>query len=404
MSCTPSRDTNISNDMNGLNDSNGLGRARGVRRSRRIMAAVALVALATFGGSLSAQSKAQGSGKAPHFPWQDEELQYKIQVNGATAVMATVRSGKVRKLGEGAHYVPLSASARSVGVFSAIYPVDDRANTFINPSTLEPLRSEKVFREAGKERTYRVDFAPKAQKARVHKTLKNGEAAARKYTFITELPLTTDDALSWMYRVRALPEIKEGQTIELFLYDGWKLSRMDLKVVGKEDVHTPAGWFKGAWKIEVHRELLRTRTRRDQAKTAGAIKDARAGERPDDVDDVDDEATEAKTNANKKATDKPDGLRTNGKVYTAKGKAGAGKKAPAKVVKKKIDPRYVSGKTQLRVIKPRYSIGTIWLSADAKRLPIKAEVDLTASARKGKSALARYGKGELLLTSHKALK
>lgn len=376
------------------------------RRARRVMAACALVALASFGGPLTAQGKAAGSGKAPHFPWQDEELQYKIQVNGATAVMATLRSGKVRQLGEGAHYVPLSASAKSVGVFSAIYPVDDRANTFINPATLEPLRSEKVFREAGKERTYRVDFAPKAQQAKVHKTLKNGEEVARKYTFITEMPLTTDDALSWVYRVRALPEIKEGQTIELFLYDGWKLSRMDLKIVGQEDVHTPAGWFKGAWKIEVHRELLRTRTRRDKSTTEAAIKDARTGERADEVEDIDDEGKpQAKDKPGAAPTDKPNGLRTNGKVYTAtSAPTKKGKPAPVNKKPAKVDPRYVSGKTELRVLKPRYSIGTIWLSADAKRLPVKAEVDLTASARKGKTALARYGKGELILISHKAIK
>jgi hypothetical protein len=48
------------------------------------------------------------------------------------------------------------------------------------------------------------------------------------------------------------------------------LSHVTLTVVGKEDLYTPAGWFK-AWKFEFVREILHSRPNKQGGKPAAPV-------------------------------------------------------------------------------------------------------------------------------------
>mgnify|MGYP000070663412 CR=1 FL=1 len=248
-----------------------------------------------------------------NFDWEGEELYYKINVNGSEAAHAAVRVGDVR-LAKERPYVALSAKAKSVGLFHTIYPMDDRANTFIDPLSFQPIRSEKVFREAGRGRTYKVDYLPHKFTSNIlkiyHKDEKNPEDRERKYS--RALPNTTHDAFTWFLEIRTIDKFTPGDKLSYYIFDGWKLSRVDLEVIGEERVLTPMGWYN-AIRFDFEREILSTK-------------------------------------------------------------------------RKLVDRKPVS--PDLTVVKPGKPTGSLWLSADSRRLPLKIEMGST------------YGKGEVMLAKY----
>ncbi|MGM0556378.1 MAG: DUF3108 domain-containing protein [Myxococcota bacterium] len=193
---------------------------------------------------------------APRFRWAGEQFYFSIRLNGAEAMRASIRAGDIRKKGDHS-YVPVSGNAESVGFFRNVYPMQDRADSFIDPYNLVPHRSEKDFREAGKTRTYEVDYKHGGYSARVVKSKQK-----REFKFNFAIPGRTFDLLSWVYDLRA-QHVSTGEKFVYFIYDGWKLSRVHLEVVGKEDVYTPMGWFK-TWKVKFRREIVRTRKQTDK--------------------------------------------------------------------------------------------------------------------------------------------
>lgn len=184
------------------------------------------------------------------FPWVGEELFYSVRINGAEAMRAGIRSGEVRTRERGGSYVAISGMAQSRGFFNAIYPLDDRANTYLNPINFFPLRSEKVFDEAGKRRTYFVDYRQQRFEARVER-----ERDDRLTRFTTPIPGSTHDMLTWIYALRGERNLAVGDQFSFYIYDGWLVSRLDLEVVGAEDLLTPMGWFK-TWRVSFSREIM----------------------------------------------------------------------------------------------------------------------------------------------------
>lgn len=240
-------------------------------RAQTKLTFIALTALlgASLYGALNLSADAQANptqaSAAQGFAWESEEAFYKIKINGSEAIHAVMRTGELSQL-KGQPYVAIAASAQSVGLFNTILEVDDRANTFIDPTTLRPLRAEKRFKERlfggeVKERTYRVDFKPQDYLAKVHK--KSNQHPDRDYT--RAMPNPAHDGLSWFFELRDKPDFEVGQKLSYYIYDGWKLSRLDLKVAKEEDIYTPLGWSK-TWKFDITREVLNSSSVRKEGK------------------------------------------------------------------------------------------------------------------------------------------
>lgn len=197
--------------------------------------------------------------KQPAFRWPNEEFYFSIRFNGIEAMRAILRSGALQHAKNRA-YIPISAFAQSVGFFHNVYPLVDRANTFMDPVDCLPIRSEKHFEERGQTRIYKVDFLADRFRAEVSKSRNT-----KKSRYNNAIPGQTHDMLSWFYDFRARPDFKVGDKFAYYIYDGWKFSRVDMKVEGKEDVYTPMGWFK-SWKIRFIRQVMNTRRKRDKKK------------------------------------------------------------------------------------------------------------------------------------------
>lgn len=200
------------------------------------------------------------------FKWENEELYYKIKINDTEAAHAVIRIGEVR-LAKGQPYVPLSAKAKSVGLFDSIYPMDDRANTFLSPMTFRPLRAEKFFKEAGKARTYEVDYDHDNFSAKVHKIWHKTEKTPKEKerTYTRAIPGLTFDAFSWFFDLRAKEDFKPDEVHSYYIDDGWKLNRVDLTVVGEERVLTPMGWFTST-RFDFTREELKATHKKSDGK------------------------------------------------------------------------------------------------------------------------------------------
>ncbi len=210
-------------------------------------------------GQLRAEGQdplAQPNARVDAFRWAGEEFYFSVRLNGAEAMRASLRAGDLRHVNK-RPYVPISAIAQSVGFFESVYPINDRAHTFVSPDNYRPLRSEKLFEERGETRTYKVDYIHSLYRAKVEK-----KKEKRTFRFNYSIPGTTHDMISWMYDLRSRDSLKVGDEFAYYIYDGWKLSRVEMEVVGKEDVYTPMGWFKG-WKISFTRKVLMSRHRKN---------------------------------------------------------------------------------------------------------------------------------------------
>lgn len=185
------------------------------------------------------------------FRWSGEELYYSFRFNGAEAMRAALRTGKPRTNSLGT-YIPLAAFAQSVGLFHRLYPLEDRASTYLDAQRLVPMRSEKDFREKGEKRLYEVDYAHEEFEARVERAHQDNLRRFR-----TPILPNTHDMLSWLYHLRANTDLRVGQQTSFYVYDGWLVSHITIKVVAREDVLTPMGWFK-TWRVDFVRDIVTT--------------------------------------------------------------------------------------------------------------------------------------------------
>lgn len=197
------------------------------------------------------------TASTPEFRFPGEEFYYSIRFNNVEAMRVGVRAGDVR-MKDNKPYVAIAGTAQSTGFFHSIYPINDRANTYLNPDTYKPLRSEKFFDERGDKRNYRVDYIHSTYQARVER---ERDQAVRRFNMA--IPGTTHDMISWIYHLRTREDFALNQQMTYYIYDGWKLSALRAKVVGKEDIHTPMGWFK-AWRVDFERDILNSRGQRNK--------------------------------------------------------------------------------------------------------------------------------------------
>lgn len=243
-----------------------LGAKRGVRKTRRggigvLIWGGVLAVVMGCGGSAWAQAAAtEGEARGPgdpklhpavhsNFPWEEEVLYYSIRFNGVEAMRAQVQVGEVKKKGK-LDYVAVQGTVQSVGLFSTIYPVDDRANSYFNPYSAQVYWSDKHFAEAGKERTYKVVYHPLDYVSKVKQTYR-GET----YRFIRDIPSHTHDMFTWFFELRRRYPLEIGEEVRTYVYDGWKLSDFRGIVRAKEDLLTDMGWFK-TYRIEFLRDVM----------------------------------------------------------------------------------------------------------------------------------------------------
>ncbi len=164
-----------------------------------------------------------------------ESLKFSIDYGILNAGQATMEVTGKRRV-SGRECLDIRTEARSNAFFSKFYKVWDRAQTFLEPTTLLPWRFEKHQREGG----YKKDMLIKFDRPRAFARYENGDEVA--------MHPHAQDELSAFYYLRTIP-LEVGR--EVFIDNHTNRKNYPLKVLvhGREKVEVPAGTFD-CWIIE----------------------------------------------------------------------------------------------------------------------------------------------------------
>jgi hypothetical protein len=169
------------------------------------------------------------------YPFESgERLTYNLSwSNIITAGTAVMEVRKEQKPGYGEVF-RFTSTARSVGVVDTFYPVRDRIESVFDPRAEASLsytldqshgkrkkRREYIFDQVG----HKVAFTENGIKA------------------IFDAPPQVQDALSSLYYVRISDELIPGRRITVHVFDGGKNWSVEIYVLAKEKIKTPAGTF-----------------------------------------------------------------------------------------------------------------------------------------------------------------
>lgn len=161
-----------------------------------------------------------------------EKLVYALSWTGIPVGVATqevVDEGEVRRI---------VSTARSNDWLSAFFPVNDRTDSFTTKEGAYPGKSyyfRMQIREGSRRRDREISFDQPRRKAIFHDRL-NGDRAD------VEIAENTYDIYASFYHVRFL-DLQVGKPAYIHVLDGRELQRIEVQVLRKERVSTPAGEF-----------------------------------------------------------------------------------------------------------------------------------------------------------------
>ena len=183
------------------------------------------------------------------FPFQGESLTFDARhVATRTSIAdAVIQVGYESKMEDGTRYIPIVGEASSKSIVRLFARVDDRAEAYIDPDTWETIYSYKHMNENDRDREYYVWFWPDELSASVERHYKKNVVKRED-----ALPEGTLDTLVWVYHTRA-QKLEKGKSYISYSFDGWTINKIELNLVGQEDVWTENGFYP-CNKFEIYRE------------------------------------------------------------------------------------------------------------------------------------------------------
>jgi hypothetical protein len=158
-----------------------------------------------------------------------ELLEFSIDYGIINAGGATMEIGEVRRI-SGRPCFDIRTEARSNSVFSKVYKVWDRSQTFLDTQDLVPWRYEKHQREG----TYKKDMLIKFDRVRHVASYENGDQV--------KIHPYAQDELSAFYYLRAVP-LEVGRDVYVDTHTNRKNYPLKVLVHRRETITVPAGTF-----------------------------------------------------------------------------------------------------------------------------------------------------------------
>lgn len=181
-------------------------------------------------------SESRGDESAPNnLPFHPgEKLTYLISwsnvFNAGTAVMEVRKDASA----EGEPRLKFISTARSTGMVDKFYRVDDYVHSVYDPIAEQSI-SYHSNQSHGKRKKQREMVFDRKQRKVVY--TQNGHQE------VIDVPEHTQDALSSLYYLRSRENFTQGKPIIINVHDGGKTWSVEIYVLGKEKVKTPAGEF-----------------------------------------------------------------------------------------------------------------------------------------------------------------
>ena len=172
------------------------------------------------------------SPASPSVSWNGERLVFRISWFGIAAGTAVVEAKDAGYV-QGKKMYGISAVTASNKYIDAFYPVRDSIHSFVFADTL----ASHKFLVHQAEGTYRSDkeIVFDYAKGKANYT-KNGEAS------VYDIPAFVSDSLSAFYYFRN-KEMTVGKAITVDVFDDKQLWQVEIQILGKERIETPAGTF-----------------------------------------------------------------------------------------------------------------------------------------------------------------
>jgi len=196
--------------------------------------AVMLGSTVASGQGLAAEHAGQPTTKVHHPFHPGEKLTYTISwynvFSAGTAVME-VRKGKTAAAQD---VVRFTSAANSIGMVDKFYKVRDVVQSIVDHRTLQSMAYDMSSLHGKKKKLRKLDF---------DHNKKTVTYAVDGVKATLEIPENTQDALASLYYLRTKPDFIEGKTLVVDIHDSGKNWAVEVHVLGREKIKTPAGEF-----------------------------------------------------------------------------------------------------------------------------------------------------------------
>jgi hypothetical protein len=164
-----------------------------------------------------------------------EKLTYSVSWSSIIEAGVAVMEVKEGRADDGARTYRYIADTRSVGLLDKVYPVREAVESIVDADRLASLSYNLQESHSDRKRSRVMLFDRAANTVRM--TVNNDAPE----TFPTSKYV--QDALSSLYYVRTIKTITVGKPIVVDVFDGGKTWTVELQVLGRERIKTPAGEF-----------------------------------------------------------------------------------------------------------------------------------------------------------------
>lgn len=171
----------------------------------------------------------------PAEAWAEEEVHYSISMMGGEAARAALHIGTAVDDEELGRVVPVQGLVSSVGFLSALVKFKYGGLTYVDLETGYPVWSEKLLEDGGRTRTYTSYYSRDAYRADVVRSEDGTDSPRTKM-----IPRHADDIFTWLLRLREI-DLQVGDTYVAYIFDGWLVRRLTLRVVSHADKPVRAG-------------------------------------------------------------------------------------------------------------------------------------------------------------------
>ncbi|MDA8099446.1 MAG: DUF3108 domain-containing protein [Nitrospiraceae bacterium] len=173
------------------------------------------------------------SKNAPAFA-PGERLTYNVSWSNVFSAGTSVMEVLGEKSEDGRPLLLFRSTAKSIGVVDRFYPVKDVVESLVDPRTFESISYHLDQSHGSRKRKRTLVFDHQ------HRTVTYTMNGSRE---VFDIPEHTLDALSALYYVRAKEPLEIGRTIVVPIHDSGKNWTVEIFVLKKEKVETPAGTF-----------------------------------------------------------------------------------------------------------------------------------------------------------------
>jgi uncharacterized protein DUF3108 len=164
-----------------------------------------------------------------------ETLKYDVSWSNIVTAGTAVMEVKEERLSDGKEVLMFVLSGRSAGLVDQFIRVNDTVTSVFDPLDMQSI-SYKLNENYGKKKRSRELIFDRERK-RVVSRLNDDPPE----TF--DIPDQEQDALSSLYYLRTKEDFTVGKAMVIFVHDGGKNWSVEVQILGREKVKTPAGEF-----------------------------------------------------------------------------------------------------------------------------------------------------------------